>query len=441
MCLIFLAVFFALGTAMATMSATNVQVAANQQKTGRAFAAAESGLEVMRYWLSHVKMAHTITSASDRFDEIVLQVNNALDDCGVTNVALDANGTSPAVVLDETRGQSFSAELSMAAADTLVVTVTGTCREAARTIAVGFTIASYEWPIFNYGLATKGPIHFPNNPTTDTVTSNWEADIYTDSSSLQAVYVGGNANFDGDISLGGVGADIDFTGDVQIAGESGQTAIDNHVHKDAEPVEFPLPDTDRFIQYATGPVVDPATMDFTTSLTLTNATIPAELNPTFEGNGSVTIRGVLVIEQPNIVTFDKNVTLEGIIVSTAPSTFTGGNQIIVTGNFASLPFPSGSEFDAIRTQEGTAILTPGFDLSFIGNYSAIEGVVAADRLYFSGNASATVQGSLISYSEDPTLVEGNVSLTFDRAGATKIPAGFDTMRILAYDPASYTIVH
>ncbi len=113
-------------------------------------------------------------------------------------------------------------------------------------------------------------------------------------------------------------------------------------------------------------------------------------------NGTVNIKGILLIEQPNVVTFGRNVTLEGIIVRTAPSTFTG-------------------------------------------NYSSIEGVVAADGLYFSGNAGATIHGSLISYSANPTVVEGNVSLTFDRAGSTKIPAGFDTLRVLEYDAKSYAM--
>lgn len=434
-CMIFMVVLLALGAGFATMSGANVQLAINQRKTARASAAAESGLEVMRYWLSHVKMA-AATPTSAYFMTIVAQVQTALADETVTNVVLSNSGTVPAVSVNAATGQNFSAELSMAGDTTLVVAVTGTCGEAARTVSVGFTIAPYQHPIFNFGLATKGPIHFPNNPTTSTVTSNWEADIYTDSTSLQAVYVGGNANFDGDISLGGAGADVDFARDVQIAGETGETAIENHVHRDAEPVEFPTPDTDRFVPYATGPVID-ANMLSSTGMTLTNATIPAGMNPTF--GGTVNIRGILLIEQPNVVTFGKNVTREGIIVSTAPSTFTGGNQINVQGNFASQAFPSGSEFDAIRTEEGTAILTPGFDVSFTGNYSAIEGVVAADGLYFSGNASATIHGSLLSYSANPTVVEGNVSLTFDRAGSIKIPAGFDTLRVLEYDAQSYAM--
>ncbi|MBN2129693.1 MAG: pilus assembly PilX N-terminal domain-containing protein [Sedimentisphaerales bacterium] len=435
LCLIFMVVLLAFGASLAAMSGANVQMAANQQQTGRAFAAAESGLEVMRYWLGHVAMAHTITSQAARWDEIVHQVQDALDANNVTNVVLATDGKVADVPLNEKTGQRFSAVLSMADADTLVVAVTGRCGDATRTISVGFTIASYQWPIFNFGLATKGPIHFPNNPTTTTVTSNWEADIYTDSASLQAVYVGGNANFDGDISLGGAGADVDFASDVQIAGETGETAIENHVHKDADPVEFPAPDTDRFVPYATN-TVEPNMLS-QAGLTLTNATIPAGMNPTF--GGTVNILGILLIEQPNVVTFAKNVTLEGMIVSTAPSTFTGGNKINVQGNFASLAFPSGSEFDGIRTQEGTAILTPGFDVSFTGNYSSIEGVVAADGLYFSGNASATIHGSLLSYSENPTVVEGNVSLTFDRAGSVKIPAGFDTLRVLEYDATSYAM--
>ena len=67
--------------------------------------------------------------------------------------------------------------------------------------------------------------------------------------------------------------------------------------------------------------------------------------------------------------------------------------------------------------------------------------MAAGTLHFSGNASAVVTGSLISFADSPTVVEGNVSLTFDRANTVKIPAGFDTKRILAYSPSSYAMVY
>lgn len=440
-CLIFLVVFLALGAGLAAVSGTNVQLAANQQKGNRALANAESGLEVMRYWLSHVVMDAT-TPPEDYLETILNKIKLDLQTNSATNMNLTEDGDLQTVLIDPATGQNFAATLDMNADNPSVldVTITGHCQGTERAICVGFNIAPYEHPIFNYGLATKGPIFFPNNPTTTTVTSSWEADIYTESSgSAIAVYVGGNTNFDGNISIGDPAAMVDFAGDVQIAGDTGQTAIDNHVTIGADPVDFPTADTSRFLPYATGPIVDPCAMDLTKGLTLTNATIPAGTNPTFDG--TVSIEGVLLIEQPNVVTFNRNVELRGIMVGESGIYDGSENQINIAGNFASLSLPSDSQFDALRQEEGTSIITPDFNVSFTGNYSAIEGVVAAGSLHFSGNASAIIKGSLISFSDSPTVVEGNVSLTFDRANSVKIPAGFDTKRILAYNQSSYAMVY
>ena len=440
-CLIFLVVFLALGASLAAVSGTNVQLAGNQQRGNRALAGAESGLEVMRYWLSHVMMDAT-TPPEDYLDTIINKVKLELQTKNATDMKLSEDGDLQTVLADPATGQSFAATLNMNAANPSVldVTITGHCQGTERAICVGFNIAPYEHPIFKYGLATKGPIQFPNNPTTTTVTSNWEADIYTESSSSTvAVEVGGNTNFAGDINIANPSAIVDFAGDVQIGGDTGQTAIDNHVSIGVDPVDFPVADTSRFLPYATGPVVDPCTMDLTKGLTLTNATIPAGTNPTFDG--TVNVEGVLLIEQPNIVTFNRNVELRGIMVGESGVYNGSENQINIAGNFASLSLPSDSQFDALRQEEGTSIITPDFNISFTGNYSAIEGVVAAGSLHFSGNASAIIKGSLISFSDTPTVVEGNVSLTFDRANTVKIPAGFDTKRILAYNQSTYAMVY
>ncbi|UCD51814.1 MAG: hypothetical protein JSW27_04105 [Phycisphaerales bacterium] len=445
-CMIFMVVFLALGASLAAMSGSNVQLSANQQRGARALAAAESGLEILRYWLSQIVIETTVTAPSQYYTEILSQLKTALYHANATNMKLGTDGTLQVVSLDSTSGQSFSAKLAMdpnsPVGDTYIldVTVTGTYQGLSRSIITEFNITPYVHPIFKFGMATKGPIQFPNNPTTTTVTSNWEADLYTESSgSMIGVYVGGNTNFDGDIMIASSTAMVDFVGDVQIAGEKGQDAIDNHVHLDVDPVEFPPADPTRFLPYATGPVVDPCAMDLTKGITLTNATIPAGTNPTFEG--TVNIQGVLIVEPPNVVNFKNNVQLEGMIVGESGSYSASGNQINIAGNFASLPLPSDPQFDTLREEEGSSIITPDFDVSFSGNYSSIEGVVAAGSLHFSGNASAIIKGSLLSYADAPTVVEGNVSLTFDRAHTVKIPAGFDTRRVLEYSPTSYAMVY
>jgi hypothetical protein len=268
------------------------------------------------------------------------------------------------------------------------------------------------------------------------VNDNWEADIYIESAgNMTALTVVGNTNFDGDIEIGNPSATVDFQQDVQIAGDTGQAAIDNHVTIGADPVDFPTPDTARFQPYATGDVIDSST-DLSVNNILVNCKIAAGTNPVFPK--SVTIQGILLIESPNIVTFSRNVALEGIMVAEGDLTNPGTDKINFLGNFASGSYPSGAEFDAIRQEEGSSIIAPGFAAEFAGNFSTLEGVIAVSGAYFTGNCAAQIKGTIINYSDDPMVVEGNASMNFDRANSPKVPAGFDTHRALYCDPSTYS---
>ncbi len=434
LCLLFLVMIAGLAVGMATLSGASVQLADNQRQANEALAAAESGLEVMRYWLDRFIMPKT-TPQAHYFTTVV----NWLQGNVPANIVVDNSGAIGPVTLNSADDSEFSAQLQISGTnpEALLVSLTGTNSGMSRTINVAFNVSPYEHPIFNYGMATKGAIHFLQNPTVTGATLNWEADVYIDTSETIAVDIGGNANFDGNFSLRNADGQIAYAGDLQIGGDHGQTAIDNHVFTGVPPVEFPAPDTQAFAGFATGPVVNPATMDLTKGLTLTNATIPAGLNPTF--TGTVTINGVLWIEPPNVVTFGRNCQLNGVIVGNGTTDGTQGSQINFAGNFSTGPYPEGEQFAALQSAIGTSIVAPGFAASFTGNFSAIDGVVAASGVTFSGNASADIRGTIINYSDEPTLVDGNISLNFDRAASTKIPAGFDTHRVLAYDASSYSM--
>jgi len=67
---------------MLTMSSTNVQVADNHYKANRALESAQSGLEVMRYWLGRVAMPGT-TSPSDRFNTLSYLVSSDMGSSGL----------------------------------------------------------------------------------------------------------------------------------------------------------------------------------------------------------------------------------------------------------------------------------------------------------------------------------------------------------------------
>ncbi len=436
--MIFVLIFSALAVSMATLSGTNVQLASNQHKVDCAFASTESGQEAMRYWLNRVKFPSS-TPLSNYFGTIVSTLQSDLSANSITNIAVYNNGSIPPVALHSASGQNFEGEILIDANDLNILQVyaTGGSGQITRTIRVHYDIEPYEYPIFDYGLATKGPVHFLGNPNVNGLNSNDEADIFIDSQSTNlALLVTGNTTFDGDINIGNSTGIADFWGAVKIGGDTGQTAIDNHVAIGVETPEFPVPDTQQFQQYATGPVIDSSTDMSSLGNTITNATIAAGTDPNFEGN--TIIEGVLYIEQPNIVTFEKSVTLKGMIVADGDPNFAGpNNSISFLGNFSSTPYPSGVEFDAIRQEKGSSILAPAFSVAFAGNFSSLSGGMAVSGARFSGNVSATVKGTILNYSENPTVVEGNASLRFDRSDNIKVPAGFDTHRILTYNPASY----
>jgi hypothetical protein len=438
--IIFVLIFSALAVSMVTMSGTNVQLASNQHKVGCAFASSESGMEAMRFWLKRVIFPSSV-APSNYFGEIVSNLQSDLAANSITNITVLNDGTIPSVPLDSATGQGFESEIYIDAnnIDILLLTATGGS-DITRTLRVQYDIQPYEYPIFDYGLATKGPVHFLGNPTVNGVNSNGEADIFIESNTNNlAMLVTGNTNFDGDITVSNSAANVSLMGSVQIAGDTGQTAIDNHIDIGADSPQFPVADTQHFQQYATGPVIDSST-DISSGMTLTNATIAAGTDPNFLGN--IIIEGILYIEQPNIVTFEKNVDSQGMIVAEGDPNFAGANNSIsFLGNFATNPVPPGVQFDAIRQEEGSSILAPAFSVAFAGNFSALSGVLAVSGVHFSGNVNAVVEGTIVNYSDNPTVIEGNATLNFDRSNNITVPAGFDTHRILSYNPSSYEELH
>jgi len=257
--MIFVVVFSALVVAMAAFSAANAQIASNQQKVGSALASASSGLEVQRYWLARV-MIPSSTPPADYFSTIVDTIQTDLADSNITNVTLNSGGTIPAVVLDSSTQQQFDGQLLITDANPNLMRAytRGGNDQVTRTIGVAFDIEPYEHPIFNYGLATKGPLCYTGNPTMTVTNEAWEADMYIESSgSPVALFVGGNTKFAGDVLVGNPLANVDFGGDVLIGGEHGEPAIDNHVLIGVAPVEFPTPDTARFRTYATSERMQP----------------------------------------------------------------------------------------------------------------------------------------------------------------------------------------
>ena len=445
---IFVAIFSSLGLAILTMSSTNVQVADNHHKANRALESAQSGLEVTRYWLGRVAMPGTVTPA-DRFTTLTNLVNAELATASIyTTSAYDDGGAPLAVNLGSTTinslaSQSFAASIEKTAdLDLVQVNITGSADSISRTISVNCRFETREHNVFDYGVATRGPLSLLGNVEMSGTNVHTDADVYIESSSQnEALLIIGNSQIGGDVTITNPDAYVTLQGgQAGIGGETGEAALD-HVSVGEETVEFPTPLTDYFEQYVQN-TFNPAVDDTTLDNTYENIRIPGGTNPTFSGD--TTLNGIVFIESPNIVTFTGNANITGIIVGDGDmNDNSGANQIIFLGNVGSAPvtdLPETEQFEGLRDETGTFLMAPGFSASFGGSFETLNGAIAANGINFFGNAGGTINGSILNYSDTPMTLSGNSDLFFNRSGDTEVPAGFGPELILNYVSSSYSEV-
>jgi len=433
--MIILAILSAWAVSITSITDTNVQLAENQRKANRARASAESGLDVLRFWLNQVSMPST-TAASAKFSNLATFLRNNLTD----NITYDDSSliTIPDVILDSTAGQTFSAKIiadNPSDAKILQVDVTGTYRTITRTIRVNYDFGPSQYPIFDYGVATRGPLHLAGNIELGGVNVAVESSVYIESDvTEETLSIIGNSQIDGDCFFANPNPDVHLQGgQASIGGERGEEAIANHVHTAVDPVEFPPPNPDYFEHYVVN-TLDPST--YTTETTFENIRIPPNTNPSFAGG--VTLKGITFIETPNVVTFTGNANITGIIVGNGDlNDNSGTNRIIFLGTVDSLSVSElPDEFGELKTETGTFLMAPGFSVSFGGNFETINGVIAANGIEFFGEAGGTINGSVINYSDTTMNLTGNSDLYFN-AATTEVPAGFDYEIILKYLPEYY----
>jgi hypothetical protein len=264
-----------------------------------------------------------------------------------------------------------------------------------------------------------------------------EASVISSSNAPVAVSVVGDAVVDGDISSVGADTSIVISGTPTIAGSGDLDVIAEHIHCGVDPPVFPEVDTSVFLPLATT-VIDSQSDVSPMHKTFENIIIKAGTNPTFASD--VTINGVVYIEAPNIVNFSGKVTLNGV-VATEPSSdpidsckISFQAQVDVYGVDA---LPDLPQFAGVKELDGTFIVAPGFDVSFAGHFSGINGTIAADRLSFSGQAEGTVKGSVIGLADHPTFVGGYVDIVIDRSGEEDPGAGILRPKSLDVVPRTF----
>jgi len=443
--MIVLGILSAFAAAIYSMSTANVQLAENQRKADHARASAESGLEIIRLWLSCVAIPGD-TPPNQRFSLIANSFQSAvLSISGITLPPSSSSITIPDITLNSAKGQSFDAQITplpnLADPNTLQVSVVGKYGSVTKPIRVNYEFGSRPHTAFNYGVATKGPLHLSGNIELEGANVS-VSNVYIEClSENEALSIIGNSQIAGDVNIANPLATVNLQGgQASIGGETGQNAINNHVEFGAAPPEFPTPNPGHFESYVTD-TVDSST-DTSADTTFNNIRIVAGTNPTFTGN--VTLNGVVFIEVPNVVTFAGNVTITGIIAGDGDvEDDSATNQINFLGNVFSnsvRELPAEEQFAGLQDETGTFAIAPGFYMSFGGNFGTLNGAIAGNGIEFFGNAGGTIEGSVINYADTTMNLTGNSDLYFNRYNQTGTPAGFVLEIILKYKPASYAEV-
>ncbi len=440
--LIFVTVFSALSISLFSMSSGNVIAANNFHEANQARASAESGLETVRFYAEQVTIPSN-TSESQRYDVFIETLHDYMHDNNIRhwfdnddsyNKVLHIGVSNWPIELDASSNRTFYSQISEGT-DCIIIRVTGTADSLERTIVAGFTYGTRPDTVFDFGVATKGPLELDGGTLTSSTVKS-ESDVYIESlNDPKALGVlKKKSEISGVAKIVNENADI-TAGDIKgsIGGLSGDEAIAESIEIGVAPTEFPYPDSSHFEQYVTGG-------NYSSGKTLENMRIVANSDLKFTGN--TVINGILYIESPNNIEFGGNVTVNGMIVCEGDwNDNSATNSLAFTGSVDSMGLPEGSQYDGLRNETGTFVMAPGFELSFWGSFGTIGGAIAGNGIKFGGNAGGIVEGSVINYSDEKMTVVGSSDIVFNRSGITEIPAGFVQELVVHYNPEAYQEVH
>ncbi|MEN8128416.1 MAG: pilus assembly PilX N-terminal domain-containing protein [Planctomycetota bacterium] len=453
--MMFVVVFSALSVAMFSMSSGNSLVASNLHKANAARSCAESGLEIVRYYLAQAEIPG-LTPQNQWFGELQSQVTGGIlpssiygealtfEDTGISTITVGSEN-SP-VVLDDNK--SFTAHVWTDNLSRINIRIIGTAYGIERKIQSSFVYGEKPEPysVFDFGIATKGPLGLDGNILLNGVNISVESDVYIESLTENlALSITGGSQIAGDVKVVNPDGYVVLQGGQAAIGTdengepvTGVEAITEHVEIGAPETNFPLPNTSHFEQYATGITID-STTDLSALTSLDNVRIAAGTNPTFDGDTQ--INGVLYIEQPNTVTFAGNADITGVIVGDGDYTDNSAtNTITFEGTVSSSSVSELPEsFGALRDDTGTFLMAPGFSVAMGGAFDTLNGAIAANGISFYGNAGGIIGGSVLNYSDQAMILEGTNDLYFNRTGDTEIPVGFESILniVVKYDHSDY----
>ena len=437
---------------VALMASTNMNLSRGRHMKDSLSAqlSAESGLQFMLMNFSKLRMSAATDSAT-----LMAHLSGGLADIldETTNLGggvVSYSGSTISVPMIAATDSSFTCTVTVLTPDAegtpcCRLSSTGSSGLASRTVSLDMKMVSVSADAFNYAIASKGSIAVTGSATISGMTSPDEASVLSVSQDAFAISVGGSATIGGDLYLTAEGEDSVYLqgGGLSVGGSSDIAEIvGNHVHRLPENPDFPALDLSPFVALAaTATVVDDTTDLTAQDLVFNNIRIAAGTNPEFKND--TVINGLLYIEAPNTVTFKSKVVLNAIIV-TEDATGVEGESLLDFKAQVTAPgvaaLPDTAEFQAVKAQQGTIVLAPGFGVEMHGSVNSINGTVAADQFSFLGNSniSGEIAGTIMGLSAKDLVMTGNATILVNTQESSNTPAGFVRFKGLSVISNTYS---
>jgi hypothetical protein len=429
--MLFLVLFATLAVGFLVTTEMSSQIAGNEQKLGLARMSADSGMEFIRYQLGSITLPSGTNSSNilaNTANQLAsLPALSSAANMGANTVSVN-NGTiyipsqTGWMTLDSSLQTRFQVAITqISGTNTLLVTTHGGAGSSTMTrgIQLQYSPTQGNSSILNYGIAAHGPISLSGNAIVTGASNAAQGSVLSATATGTPLTMSGNVSISGDFSDTNASGTLSMSGNIKIGGYSPSNPnFTAHVHKGITVPVFPTVDTSIYLPYATSTYASSSGAN----ITVVNAIIPPNTNPTFSGN--TTIQGVLYIKTPNRVSFSGNVTIQGaIVVENNP---TGSNTMNFSGNVSATSMgtlPATAQFPAgERALTGAFLLAPSYAVSMSGNFGTIGGSLVADSFTFSGNAGGEVDGSVIALKDIPFTESGNSPFVIG-IPVSGIPAG------------------
>jgi len=436
--MLYLVLFSTLAIGFYTATTMSGQIARNEKAFELSEAAADGGMQFMRYQLGQLTIAPTVPP-SGLMDAVAQglaqQLNGTANMNGHTvqntNGVIYIPSATDWTTVDSSAGTKFRAMITQSG-QFIVVNVDGAGAggNAMRGIQIQYQKAPKAGAILDYGVASRGTIATAGATYIQGLTDPTKGSVLSaDTTSSTPIAINGKA-VSGDLSTVNPTANIAVGPGVSVGGTSDPTKIQQHIHTGVPAPTFPWIDTSVFTAYATN-LYPYAPGIVASNATLTDVYVPPNTNPKF--TGGATINGVLWIQSPNVVTFKGGATVNGVIVTDTTGSYDGvHNQINFGGNVQSTPLsqlPSTNPaYDPNLVKlTGSFLLAPNYAVTMTGNFGTVGGSMVAGTVNMSGSATGTVNGSVITMYDaagsNSVSLSGSSDIFIDSTGTSNYPSG------------------